>query len=110
MDVYSKCFYYQTSQGDCGSVRGVEDCCQLVKDCKRDIQQHLVKYHLSGEKVEQSDFVLARAGKFDLPSSQLQQTQICAKELGRGWRKFKTSNPQNLPFYIPNSAKKLAKK
>lgn len=92
--MYSVCFLYQFTERECGSYQGVESC-YVVKECKRDIKNHLLSYHLSGAKeIEEYDLILARAGHFNLTKSQLDQLKICPKhreELGRGWKRSKTS-------------------
>ena len=90
----SKCFLGMLSVeecGECGSCRG-DDQCYALKDCKRDIQSHLTTYHLSNDKLEEYELILARAGLFDLKDEQVENMYVCARHrenLGRGWKKSK---------------------
>ncbi len=92
----SKCFLGMLSVeecGECGSCRG-DDQCYALKDCKRDIQSHLTTYHLSNDKLEEYELILARAGLFDLKDEQVENMYVCARHrenLGRGWKKSKTA-------------------
>ena len=93
----TKCFLELASieeyGGTCGCYRG-DDQCYPLKDCRRDIQNHLTAHHLSNDALEEYGLILARAGLFDLRHDQVQNMYVCARHrenLGRGWKKSKTS-------------------
>ena len=79
--------------GECGSYRG-DGQHYLLKNCTRDVQSHLTTYHLSNDKLEEYQLILARTGLFDASENQLRSMYICAKHrenLGRGWKRSKIS-------------------
>ena len=65
--MWKKCFLELASieeyGGKCGSYRE-DDQCYPLKDCRRDIQNHLTAHHLSNDALEEYGLILARAGLF----------------------------------------------
>ena len=74
--------------GTCGNSRGVTESVR-PEDCNESITNHLNTCHLSRETLTESQLILARAGIFDFPVSNLSETMICPKHrhtLGKYWK------------------------
>ena len=73
---------------DCGPSRGLEDFIKL-NSCIDDITAHLAKCHLSKERVQERDLILARAGLCFLGEKQIECMTICPRHrhaFGKFWR------------------------
>ena len=87
------CFLEGKFQGTCGESRGSVALIQLL-DCKDDIRNHLVKYHLGSEQLLEYELILTRAGFYNVLENQVAKMWICPRHrhsLGKFWIPSKLS-------------------
>lgn len=87
------CFLRSKDGKNCGPSRGSSGVIRL-SECNDKIANHLISCHLSKENVNESELILARAGLFNLPRTDLQGMWICYRHrhmLGRFWRSSKVT-------------------
>lgn len=90
----SICSFYTRIKSECGGYRtgNIDNVIMLTK-CKNDIRRHLSSCHLSRENMQEYELIIARAGLFDIPESQLEKMWICPrhrKVLGKEWRPLRS--------------------
>ena len=65
----------------------------MLTKCTDDIRRHLFSCHLSRENMQEYELIIARAGLFDTPESQLEKMLICPRHrnvLGKEWRPLRS--------------------
>ena len=86
------CSFSTRIKSECGSHCSSVENVMLTK-CKDDIRGHLSSCHLSWENIEEYELILARAGLFDVPESQLEKMWVCPRHrnaLGKEWRPLRS--------------------
>ncbi len=86
------CSFHTRLKSECGGHCSSVDNVILTK-CKDNIRRHLSSCHLSWENMEEYELIIARAGLFDIPESQLEKMWICPRHrnvLGKEWRPLRS--------------------
>lgn len=87
-----KCFLNPILKSECGTDRGKSDIVSLIS-CNDDVSGHLSGCHLSNDKLNEHELILARAGLFHADTEKIQLLKVCPKHrhsMGKFWRPART--------------------